>query len=312
MYFPALEQLSNYDELDRELLKRIDSTLYLIYSTNHYYKRFGPTIYKYFGFELDEPKWITTLDNLAQYNYLIKNFELCCYFCDETIDVFHSFDDLPVGSEKSCPNCGKNFLIRYKDIFITYSFEDLFKPDSNCKGSPFFRNNMKKSNGIERFSTEDLLYYPKVVFNELLNERKIQLEKILNSISTNKYNDEDKGKIFETLACNLLSSPYLKYHLKNKRTPTGEIDLIFIVNKLPNTLFNEFSNILIVECKNWDSKADAPSIRTFISKMEDANSSVGIFFSRQGITGNYNHSTDGKGVIKNKWIEKNLPFWNLA
>lgn len=149
-------------------------------------------------------------------------------------------------------------------------------------------------------------FFQKAIFNELINERKKLLEEILHIIIIDECNSQNKGKIFEDLACNLLRSPYLEFHSRDKRTPTGEIDLTFSVYKIPATLFNNFSDILIAECKNWNSNADAPSMRTFISKMEDVRSNVGVFFTKKGITGDYSNSTDGKGVIKNKWLEKKL------
>lgn len=164
MYFPVLEQLSNYNDLDFDLLKRIDSALYLICTTKNYSKRFSPRVYKYFGFELDESKWITTLDNLIKNNYLRKNFELCCSSCDETIETFHSLDDLPVGLEKSCPSCGEIFSVGYNDVFITYSFDDLFKPDSQNEESPFFRSKIEPSNSADKFSLNDLLFFPESYF----------------------------------------------------------------------------------------------------------------------------------------------------
>jgi hypothetical protein len=304
MYFPALERSSIYNEQDAEILQNIDNALYLIYE-NNYHRRFNPRVYKYFDFELDEAKWIEILEKLVRDNYLIKNLELCCDICDETIETFHALDELPVGIEKSCPNCGTNFFVRYADIFITYAFNEILEPRSKKESEEFFRNNTKTIKGNEKFSVETLLFYPHNIYKEVILERKKQLEDILPKL-INEYNGKDKGNIFESLACDLLRSPYLRYHSRNKRTPTGEIDLIFIVNKIQNTLFSNFSNILIVECKNWEEKADAPQVRTFISKIEDVKSNVGIIFSKNGITGNYNHGTDGKGVIKSKWIDKEV------
>jgi len=63
-----------------------------------------------------------------------------------------------------------------------------------------------------------------------------------------------------------------------KKTSTGEIDLVFKVKRLERTLFDNFSYILIVECKNWESKVSTNELRSFADTTRETDATVGIFF----------------------------------
>ncbi len=66
--------------------------------------------------------------------------------------------------------------------------------------------------------------------------------------------------------------------MQKKRTSTGEIDLVFKVKRLEGTLFDNFSDILIVECKNWERKVSVNELRSFADTMRNTDATVGIFF----------------------------------
>lgn len=298
MYFPVLEELRESDVSVKEI-KQLDSLLFLIYDKG-YHQRFNPRVYRYFGIEVNEKVWLSLLEKLSRVGLIQINFELTCPYCDETIEVYDSYDSLPIDQSKSCPNCGEAFTVSEKDIFITYSFKETFKPfHSSIEKSPFFRENPQVDS---KFTLEDLKLYPEVVYNTLLNSRKTDLINLLNDMANgNEISSREKGDKLEYLAKKLLESPYLKFIDMKKRTSTGEIDLVFEVKRLEGTIFHSFSDILVVECKNWEKKVGADELRSFADKMRDTDATVGIFFSRYGITGDSEFVRDAKGVIRDKW-----------
>jgi hypothetical protein len=126
------------EELDEDNLALFDSLLYVIYSDRSLYKRFHPRIYKKFGISLNEKKWFNILNRLSDLGCLSVNFELCCPDSDETIRTFDRYDMIPFGMIIDCPNCGNIFPIDEKDIFITYTFNDIFKPIPGAGRDPHF------------------------------------------------------------------------------------------------------------------------------------------------------------------------------
>ena len=326
MYFPVLEKLRESDVSVKEI-KQLDSLLFLIYDKG-YHQRFNPRVYRYFGMEVNEKVWLSLLEKLSRAELMQINFELTCPYCDETIEVYDNYDSLPIGRPKNCPNFGEAFTVSEKDIFITYSFRETFKPShSSIERSPFFRENPQEDS---KFTLEDLKRYPEVVYDTLLDSRKTDLINLLNDLAGgNEISSQEKGDKLENLAKNLLESPYLEIIDIKKRTFTGEIDLVFEVKRFEGTIFNNFSDILVVECKNWETKVGANELRSFADKMRDTDATVGIFFSRSGITGDSEFVRDAKGVIRDKWktermiiivltyddfrnvVEKGMNFYNL-
>jgi len=327
MYFPVLEELKEYNVSISDI-KQLDSLLFLIYDKG-YHRRFNPRVYRYFGIEVNEKVWLSLLEKLNQVGLIQVNFELTCPYCDETIEVYDSYDILPIDQSISCPNCGEAFTVSEKDIFITYSFKESFKPNHlSIENNQFFRERSQQVDS--KFTLEDLKLYPEVVYDTLLNSRKADLINLLKDITNdNEMSSREKGDKLEYLAKKLLESPYLKFINMKKRTSTGEIDLVFEVKKFEGTLFQDFSDILIVECKNWNNKVGAKEIEAFAYKMKDTNTNVGIIFSRYGITGDPEFVRDAKGVIRDSWkrdkmiiivltyddlrnvIEKGMNFYNL-
>ncbi|RKX91687.1 MAG: hypothetical protein DRP84_11230 [Spirochaetes bacterium] len=298
MYFPVLEKLREFNVSVNEI-KQLDSLLFLIYDKG-YHQRFNPRVYRYFGMEVNEKVWLSLLEKLSKVGLMKINFEVTCPHCDETIEVYDSYDGLPIGQSKSCPNCGKEFMVSEKDIFIMYSFKETFKPShSRIDRRSFFHENSQVDS---KFTLEDLKRYPEVVYSTILNPRKTDLINLLNDIaSSDKISPQEKGNKLENLAKKLLESPYLKIIDTKKRTSTGEIDIVFEVKKFEGTIFHNFSDILIVECKNWEMKVSANELRSFADKMRDTDTTVGIFFSRYGITGDSEFVRDAKGIIRDKW-----------
>lgn len=143
-----------------------------------------------------------------------------------------------------------------------------------------------------------------MLIDSCISERKHDIRAILKIAKDPSYqfsSSKKKGDLFENLAKLLLESPYLYFYKGNKRTKTAEIDLLFKVNKCPGTIFESFSDLLLVECKNWKAKAKTSDLRVFSSKMSDMHSSVGVFLSKNGVTGEDGEVRDAKGFARDQW-----------
>jgi Holliday junction resolvase-like predicted endonuclease len=312
MYFPSLEGLKDSSSFVNNEIITFDALLFAIYKKG-YHKRFNPRVYRYFSVEIDEKQWINFLDWLTQVKLLKKGFELCSPFSSETLNIYNRFEDIPLGETLVSPEEDEEFEVSEENIFITYSFTELLQPiNSEVGGSNdiFFRKEKSKEDRTVDLPSINLSkdltlglqmqLYPEVIVNESLNQNKALLEVILDKVNL-ATNTTDKGRLFEELVEVLLSCPYLKFQSRNENYSTGEIDLVYRVNRTPTTLFENFSYVLIVECKNWDNTVGAREIRVLADKMNDYDSKVGIFASRNGISGDADFITDAKGVLRNKW-----------
>jgi Holliday junction resolvase-like predicted endonuclease len=141
---------------------------------------------------------------------------------------------------------------------------------------------------------DKLTLYPEIVLDEIIEESRVQLKDLLDRVQTPRAND-NAGLVLEELARSFLESPYLQLNKERRRCENGEIDLDFTVRRFEATLFYEFSYLLIVECKNWSKKAGAPEARVFCSKMRDVGATIGVIFSKQGVT------KDATRIIRDTW-----------
>lgn len=114
--------------------------------------------------------------------------------------------------------------------------------------------------------------------------------------------NQEKKKSFEELAEFLLSSiTALKLREKNLITSTSEIDLVFENGYLSSkTIFDDFGRFILVECKNWSKPVGVGEVRNFFTVMDHTRAKLGIYFSKNGITGRED-SFDALGVIKNEY-----------
>jgi Holliday junction resolvase-like predicted endonuclease len=141
---------------------------------------------------------------------------------------------------------------------------------------------------------DKLKLYPEIILDETIEKSRIQLKDLLDRVQTPRAND-NAGLVLEELAKIFLESPYFQLNKERRRCENGEIDLDFTVKRFEATLFYEFSYLLIVECKNWSQKAGAPEARVFCSKMRDVGATIGVIFSKQGVT------KDATRIIRDTW-----------
>jgi len=92
-----------------------------------------------------------------------------------------------------------------------------------------------------------------------------------------------KGDLLEKIAERFFDSKYLRFY-RNKVRNVGEIDVVFEVKRIELTIFHNFSDSLLIECKNWSDKVGSSEIQKFKGKMLDVKSKVGIMVTKSPIT----------------------------
>lgn len=319
MFFPWLKLLkASKDFTDADILA-FDETFAQIYERG-YFRRFNARVYKYFGTNIDEEKWIKALDELTASDLLRKNFELCHPIEGNTVQFFENMSDIPLGETILLGEEEEELYVSESDVYVTYSFSDDFQPtdikqaDKRLVGAvtpkkaledaPRTRPQSKSSVSINL--AEQMRLYPGHVIDLAISEKIDKLRDLLQLVqnpSEEVKTQKKKGDLLEDLGELLLSSPYFKLHARNVRTRTSELDLVFSVKRLQETLFGSFSDLMVVECKNWSAKMSAKEVRSLSTKMEEVKSKTGVIFSKKGITGRDDKS-DAKGFIRDRWREK--------
>ena len=314
MFFPWLKLLKASDKFTDTDISIFDETLAQIYQRG-YFNRFNPRVYKYFGINLDEDRWIQALDKLTESELLRKNFELCHPVEGNTLRLFEHMSDIPLGENIVLDDEEDELYISENDVYITYSFSDDFKPVSaravetiepkkSFEDAHHTRPQNEKNASLSL--ADQMRLYPEHVLDLAVSENIGRLRDLLQLIEdpgAEVKTQKKKGDLLEDLGEVLLGSPYCKLHGRNVRTKTAELDLIFRVKKLQETLFGSFSDLLIIECKNWSAKMSTKEVRSLSTKMEEIKAKTGIIFSKQGVTGKDNTS-DARGFIRDCWRDK--------
>jgi hypothetical protein len=97
----------------------------------------------------------------------------------------------------------------------------------------------------------------------------------------------EKGDSFERLAVLLFSGiSFLQKRDRKLRTHTGEIDVIIEYQGSEHlTIFDDYSRFILAECKNWSGSVGSDQIRVFKDRLNEHGLDLGIFFARNGISG---------------------------
>lgn len=104
-----------------------------------------------------------------------------------------------------------------------------------------------------------------------------------SAISSSK---QEKGKIFEDLACYLFETiPGVLFTIRNSMNQYGteEVDISIWHDQAPEGL-NFLNNVFLIECKNWSSPVSSMEVNWFAAKVEDRGLDFGILLATNGIT----------------------------
>lgn len=300
MYYPVLKELKGYRNLNENDLNVYDTVLYRIFK-NIGENRFGARAYKIAYENLDYQKWLTFLLVLSEKCFARVNYELTCPNCFNSVEVYSKYDKIPFGDEYSCRICGEDFEIDESLIYLSYNILPSLKPTNGDDeaSADFFPESKKEVIDKESF-TELLEKSPDILYGQIVMERNEELVNLLKATRSALTNDEKK-KSLEFLSERVFQSPYLKVHSGDKRTRTGELDRVFRVSKIPGTIFFNFSDLLLLESKNWDDKMTTSEVRVFSGKLNDAKIKVGIIVSKNGLTGKIDSDRDAWGIVKKAW-----------
>lgn len=114
----------------------------------------------------------------------------------------------------------------------------------------------------------------------------INLEILIDEVE-NANSSREKGKTLETLIAELFTTiPGIKIYRKNivNIQRSEEIDIVLWNEKLGNGL-SFLPNILLIECKNWNSPIGSREISVFKEKLVVRSCDYGFFIAANGITG---------------------------
>ncbi|MDA9470050.1 restriction endonuclease [Enterococcus sp. 5H] len=153
---------------------------------------------------------------------------------------------------------------------------------------------------IEAAKTNPSIFKREYTFTE---EQALQIDKLIIQILEDKFETtKSKGDALESLVDYIFSSHNIYKVRRNLKTSTNEIDVFleleFFGDQVNQTIEKSLlENEVLVECKNYNSKADVTWIGKFASLLRVSNTKVGLFISKRGITGRSKWQ-DGKGLIK--------------
>ncbi|HFC9362375.1 TPA: restriction endonuclease [Enterococcus faecium] len=142
-------------------------------------------------------------------------------------------------------------------------------------------------------------------------EQSAYINSIIEKIYEDKFNDlKEKGAALEELISAIFVVHKLFESKANINTNTNEIDIVLNLTELGNIfnvfLFNNLINQrLIVECKNHKSKLGVDYVGKFASLLIVSKSNMGLFITKNGITGRSNWE-DSKGLVRKISLRENI------
>ena len=146
-------------------------------------------------------------------------------------------------------------------------------------------------------------------------------QNILKMIATIKSYDEmnayEKGRLFENMVTALFLSTKIFKVINNKNTTSNEFDILVALNKngkilraakiIPDWISDRF----LVEFKNHKETIEVGLVGKFFSLMDVSKINLGLFISKNGVTGkDSSHWSDAKAFINKinlKYSESSEP-----
>jgi UDP-N-acetylglucosamine 1-carboxyvinyltransferase len=112
------------------VVSKIQILIQNIYN-NGYAKRFNPRIYMKLGIEVDERQWIELISILVRSGQAIEKLELTCPCCNEIINSYTKYQDIPLNQTISCIHCAHEFEVSEEHIIPMYSFSESFDSEQD-------------------------------------------------------------------------------------------------------------------------------------------------------------------------------------
>lgn len=174
---------------------------------------------------------------------------------------------------------------------------------------------IKKENYNIKQYLQEIIQRPLAIFHELTSwseEDKqnfsILLEDLKRPFDKTIETTKDKGDRLENLVSFLIQKSFFFEIYRNVHTGTNEIDEVIVLSQKGKQALHEFnisrdilemdSDIILGECKNYDSTLGVTYVGKFYSLMVSTNVSFGIIFTQKGLTGNEDEFHDAYGLTK--------------
>ncbi|PZL70932.1 hypothetical protein CI088_13685 [Enterococcus plantarum] len=134
-------------------------------------------------------------------------------------------------------------------------------------------------------------------------KQSIEINNLIDKIIENDYEtSKDQGDALERLIDKIFKLHKIYKVKKNLKTSTNEIDLFleldFFGDQMNRIIEKScLENEVLIECKNYKSRLGVTWIGKFASLLRVSQTKVGLFISKNGITGQ-NEWLDSKGLIR--------------
>jgi hypothetical protein len=114
----------------------------------------------------------------------------------------------------------------------------------------------------------------------------------------------EEGKALESLGAYMISVMPGCRTATRQRTPNTDYDIVCSVEGSEVDFRSELGRYFLCECKDWDRPADFTAIAKFVRVLQGAKARFGIFFARQGIS--------GEGKLRDAALEQRDAFRELG
>ncbi|MFZ5352781.1 MAG: hypothetical protein ACOZCL_08660 [Bacillota bacterium] len=301
MFYPELSKIDNY-----KYFSEIIDTLDIWLATLPISEQDKITAAKFSSkYQIDYDIAEILLEKCCSLEILTKQYAIKCPSCEHILKISTEQDLIDnLSNTVSCYNCDEtNLHITPDDISIIYK---LVRKPTNSPDK--IKRLMMDSLGVEqppsRISTlgehieKDLSKVNDFFFNPT-EDKKNQLKKLFEDLTSEYQTTKQKGDSLEKLAIDLLNSVKCFTATKEISTPTNQIDCtIKNTVALSPSIFDEIGCFFIAECKNEKKKSN----NTYYHKLNSILMQIGGKF---GILFSYSDATSTCGVLAREFFLSN-------
>lgn len=135
-----------------------------------------------------------------------------------------------------------------------------------------------------------------------------KFQRIVDDLDNESSTTKEQGDKLERVVEFIIKNSFFFDIYKNIRTATNEIDEVIILSEQGKIALSELQlqrdvleideDLFLGECKNYSSKLSVTYVGKFYSLMSIAGVSLGIIFTRRGLSGNSEGFEDAYGLTK--------------
>ncbi len=303
MYYPILSSAPLY-KINKELVEDFDLWLASIPS----YIKDKITVSKVVNtFGIDITFVISLLEFCCNNHILEKRYVLKCPECEHLLhsfkesELYEGIIEASIGSY--CYNCQKtDFTFSENDITVFYSI--ISKPNTPLDErkralEKKFPNDDKSIDSLKQLLEQS----PSILYNSFYNpseEDYNELDGLLQTAKGAKSNTTEKGKALQDLATKLftlIKGVSIGNNIRSSGTMNEYDCIAWSKIDIKLTIFQDFGNLFIVECKNEDTPPDNNYFHKLTSLMQTNGCKFGVVFSKLKPTKNCYDIARGKYLM---------------